>query len=124
MGSFCRAFTVLLVLAPAAEAQEPDVAFRVSLATAIVAHSMDLAETMHCRGAGVCREANPLLARFESPSGFAIGKMSIASLSLWLTAKLHEDGHRRLAYTLNVAQTVGFTWLALRNARVAREARR
>jgi len=112
-------FVALMFAASSARAQEPDTLFRLTLASAVIAHSMDLAETMHCRGALKCTEANPWLARFSSPSGFAIAKMSIATASLWATAKLRET-HRNWALAANLAQTVGFAAIAMHNAKVSR----
>lgn len=97
----------------------PDNVFRASLVAAVVAHSADLSETQNCLGSGRCKEANPWLARFKSPSGFAVAKMTVASLSLWGTAKLHES-HPRWAIAVNVAQAVGFSVIAARNARVSK----
>lgn len=108
---------VVLLIAHAARAE--DRIFRASLVSAVVAHGMDLAETQHCLGAGRCRELNPWLARFDSPSGFAIAKMGVAAGSLWATAKLHET-HPRWALLANLAQTAAFSAIAIRNARVSR----
>ena len=108
---------LLVLLAAPVSAQDPF--FRTSLVSAVVAHSMDLAETQRCLGSGRCREMNPWLLRFDSPSGFAVAKMSVASASLWATAILHET-HPRLAILANVGQTVAFSWIAVRNARQGR----
>lgn len=114
-----RTLLVVFVLLIAHAASAEDKLFRATLVSAVVAHGMDLAETQRCLGAGRCRELNPWLARVESPSGFAIAKMGLASGTLWATAKLHEL-HPRLAILANVAQTVTFSWIAVRNARVGR----
>ena len=114
-----RLATVVIVLLCASSAHAQDALFRASLVSAVVAHSMDLAETQRCLGSGRCTEANPWLARFQSPSGFAIAKMGLASGTLWLTAKLHET-HPRWALVANFAQTATFSAIAIRNARVSR----
>jgi hypothetical protein len=107
---------VLLLLIPT-EVLAQDQAFRVSLASAVVAHGADLAETQRCLGSGRCRETNPLLLRFDSPSGFAVAKMGLATVTLWVTAtKIHPE-HPRWALALNLAQTAGFALVAVHNAR-------
>ena len=96
-----------------------DTLFRASLVSAVIAHSADLAETQRCLGSGRCRETNPWLLRFDSPSGFAVAKMGVASATLWATAKIHET-HPRLAILANLGQTVAFSWIAVHNARQGR----
>lgn len=110
---------VVLALLVSAPARAEETAFRTTLVAAVVAHAMDLAETEHCLGAGKCTEVNPWLARFESPSGFAAAKMTVACLSLWATAKLHEN-HPTLAMWTNLAVASGFSAIAMHNARQVR----
>jgi hypothetical protein len=96
-----------------------DTPFRFSLVAAVAAHGSDLASTENCLGSGRCRELNPWLARFDNPATFGAVKMGVAALSLWGTAKLHES-HPRWAIAVNVAQAVGFSLVAARNARVGK----
>lgn len=114
-----KTILVVLVLLCAHAASAEDKLFRASLVSAIAAHGADLATTEHCLGSGRCRELNPFLLRFEQPAVFGAVKMGVAGLSLWATAKLH-DSHPRWAIAANVAQTVGFTWIAVRNTRAVR----
>lgn len=105
-------------------AQAEDRIFRASLATAVVAHALDTATTADCRARKVCTELNPWLLRYERPIPFAFAKTTLATLSLWATAEVYDRCEtktcRWLAIGLNVAQTVGFSWIAARNARVSR----
>lgn len=84
----------------------------ISEAAAIVGHSADLASTEHCLGARTCHELNPWLARVDSPTGFAVAKMTVASLGLWATRQIP---NKRLAVLVNVSIGVAFTVVAVRN---------
>ncbi len=113
-------FVLLFAVPASAQTADPHTSlFRASMVAAVVAHSMDLAETQRCLGAGSCREVNPWLGRFDSPSGFAVAKMSIVAAQLWLVAKLHE-GKPKTAIVINVATTALFAGIAAHNARVSR----
>lgn len=102
-----------------ARAQEHQTAVRASMVAAIVAHSMDLAETEHCLGAHKCTEMNPFLVRFTSPSGFAVAKMGVASLTLWGVAKIAEL-KPRLAILVNCVTAGAFAGIAVHNAKVTK----
>lgn len=119
----CWLVIALLCLARSSAAQERQL-FKFSLASAVVAHSMDLAETEHCLGAGKCRELNPWLLRFQSPSGFALAKMSLATGTLWITAEVFDRCESRsckwLAIGSNLGQALAFAAIAVHNRRVSR----
>ena len=121
---------VLVALAPRAEAQ--DRAFRASLVAAVAAHGADLATTEHLLGqsyrselqgrGGLYHETNLYLGHVSAnPLAFGIVKMGTAAGGLWLIAKLHDAGHRRLAIALNLAQTVALTAAATHNYRIGRQ---
>ncbi len=116
-----RALIVLVALLVASSASAQDQIFRASLASAVVAHAMDLATTEHCLGAKTCTETNAALSRFTTqPIAYAGVKMGVAALSLWGTAKLHET-HPKLATAINLGVTALFTGVAVHNTRVIRE---
>jgi hypothetical protein len=110
---------VLALLLCAAPAAAEDTAFRVSMVAAISAHGADLSATSFCIGAGLCRELNPFLGRFENPAVFGAVKSGIAGLQLWAVAKLHE--HRpKLAIAVNYLVAGVFVGIAAHNLRAAR----
>lgn len=88
-----------------------------SEAVAVIGHSADLASTQFCLGQGRCHETNPYLLRFSNPTGFAVAKMSVASLGLWATRKIQ---NKKLGAILNYGIGAGFAALALRNERIGR----
>lgn len=109
----------LLVALPTT-AQAQDRVFRGLLAGAVVAHGMDLSITAHCLGAGTCREANPFLRSFERrPIPLGAVKMATASLSLLAISEIHKD-HPRVGKWLLVASIVGYSAVAISNARRVR----
>lgn len=89
--------------------------FRLSAAAHIVAQAEDLAETEHCLGQGICHELNPYLARFDTPSRFAVAKFSLATGSVWLSAELFKT-HPWWAIAANTGATIGYGYIAHRNA--------
>lgn len=92
---------------------------KLTLVAALAAHGADLATTEHCLGAGLCREMNPWLARFDQPAAFGAAKMGVAALGAVVTLKIAEK-HPRWAMVLNTAITSGYTAVALHNAQVGR----
>lgn len=120
MGTPIRRSLLVLVVClwpMVAQAQQPDYVFRGLLAGTVIAHGMDLSITAHCLGAGTCREANPFLRHFESrPVPLGAVKMASASLSLWAIAEIHKD-HPKLGKWLLVASIVGYSAIAITNAR-------
>lgn len=112
----------LSLLASNSHAQ--DKVFRASLVAAVAAHGADLASTENCLGAGSCHETNPFLLRFKNPVAFGAVKMGTAGLALWVTAKVHDAHHERIAILMNLITTVGLSYVAGHNARVANEPRR
>jgi hypothetical protein len=96
-----------------------DTAFRASMVAAVVAHAADLSVTQRCLGSGRCREVNPWLGRFQQPIPFAVAKMTVASLGLWASAKLHER-HPRWALALNIGVAGAYTAITVHNSRVAK----
>lgn len=119
---------VLLVSAPHAYAQDTGqqtsprftYAYRASELAVLTGHAFDLAATQHCLGAGSCREMNPWLARYSSPTRFTAGKFGIAIVQLWATRKLRDAGHPKIAIVTNFAIAGGFTALGIRNERLTR----
>jgi hypothetical protein len=110
---------VLALVLCASPVAAQDTAFRVSMVAAIAAHSADLGATAFCIGAGLCRELNPFLGRFENPAVFGAVKGGIAGLQLWAVAKLHE--HKpKLAITVNYVVAGVFSGIAAHNLRVSR----
>jgi len=106
-----------LILSASTAHAEEDRLFRVSLVAAMAAHGADLASTEFCLGEGTCRETNKALARFSTqPATFGAVKMGIAALSLWGTAKLH-DNHPKLATAINFGVTAFFSGVAVYNGR-------
>lgn len=118
-----RILIVLVLLAFASTVHAQDQIFRASLAAAVVAHALDTATTVDCRARKVCTEANPWLARYERPIPFALGKTTVATLTLWATAAIYERCESRKctwsAIGLNIGQTVAFSFIAAHNARVS-----
>jgi len=120
------AVLVLLTSAPLVYAQGPGssprftYAYRASELAVLTGHAFDLAATQHCLSAGTCREMNPWLARYSSPTRFTAGKFGIAIVQLWATRKLREGGHPKLAIVTNFAIAGGFTALGIRNERLTR----
>lgn len=119
---------VLLVSASHAHAQDTgqptsprfNYAYRASELAVLTGHAFDLAATQHCLGAGSCRELNPWLARYSSPTTFTAAKFSLAIVQLWTTRKLREHGHPKLAITANFALAGAFAALGVRNERLTR----
>ena len=120
MKSRMLALAVLLLLPSPARADEQSV-FRASLVAAIAAHGSDLATTEYCLGAKTCHETNPFLLRFDNPIAFGAVKMGSAGLALWVTAKVHDAHHERIALLMNMVTTVGLGMVAAHNARIASE---
>jgi hypothetical protein len=87
-----------------------DTAFRASMVAAVVAHAADLSVTQRCLGSG---------RRFQQPVPFAVAKMTVASLGLWASAKLHER-HPRWALALNIGVAGAYTAITVHNSRVAK----
>ena len=118
----------LLLLAISTDVQaQGRILFRLTAGGAVVGHALDTATTMFCRGEGSCTEANPWLARYQNPIPFATGKTVVAVGSIWATAAIYDRCEnprcKWAAIGLNVAQTVGFTWIAIRNDRFRRQGR-
>lgn len=122
----------LLILCAAPTAQAQDRTFRASLVAAVAAHGMDLATSMDLIGQSRAvermgqprryREMNPYLGHAsENPLVFGLVKMGTAAGSLWLTAKIHDAGHRKIAIVMNVAQTVALSAVAAHNYRIGRD---
>lgn len=86
----------------------------ITFAFAVTAHGLDLGTTMNCIGAGTCREANHLLARFKNPIAFSAAKMGVASASEIGIYKLSQN-HRKLAIIANLAIGSAFTAVAVHN---------
>ena len=98
--------------------------YRLSFASAVVAHGADLSTTAWCLGKATCVEANPALGwASDKPIPLAVVKMGTAAGLLLIT---HRIGRSRpkLAMWLNVAQTVAFSALAVRNSRFSNEDQR
>jgi hypothetical protein len=83
----------------------------------VLGHSADLAATQRCLGSGRCHETNPWLLRFQRPTGFALAKMSVASVGLWATRKIP---NKTIGAIVNYSIGVGFCAIAVRNERVGR----
>ena len=124
-------FVIALALVTPAAASAQDAAFRASLVAAVAAHGADLATTEHLLGRSSQAtlsgqpapfyEANPYLGHFTAnPLAFGLVKMGTAAGVLWLNAKLHDSGRRRLAIGLNVAQVVVLSAVAAHNYRIGR----
>ena len=107
----------LLLWASSVQAQ--DRAFRASLVAAVAAHGADLATTEWCIGRGTCHESNPWLARFDHPAAFGVAKMGTAAMTLWLTAKIKDAGHPKVATWMNVVTTGLLAGVAAHNSRIA-----
>lgn len=106
-----------LILSASTAHAEEDRLFRISMVAAMAAHGADGYSTMYCLGAGKCRETNAFLVRFaERPALFGATQIGIAALSLWGTAKLHEN-HPRLATAINFGVTAFFSGVAVYNTR-------
>lgn len=103
-----------------AEAQS-NRALRASFVAAVAAHTADITTTAYCLGARTCREANPALRWAESrPVALGLTKGAMAGALQLIPYHLQKRGHRKAAFWFNVGQAVGFTALAIRNARHGR----
>jgi hypothetical protein len=113
-----------IVLLSPRESAAKDLIFRVTLGSAVVAHSLDLSSTVDCRARKTCREVNPWLLRYERPIPFALGKTTLSTLTLWATAEIYERCQSKTcrwsAIGLNIAQTVAFSAIAAHNTRVGK----
>lgn len=97
-------------------------ALRASFVTAIAAHTADITTTAYCLGARSCREMNPALRWTESrPVVLGLAKGAMAGALQLIPYHLQKRGHRKAAFWFNVGQTIGFTALAIRNARHGRQ---
>ena len=113
------ALLLLLLLWAAPAAAQSETAFRASFVTAIAAHGADLSTTAWCRGANTCVEVNPVHRWAQnSPVKLGLSKMGIAGALQLAPYWLHRKGHKKAAFWFNVGQTVAFTGLAIRNARL------
>lgn len=108
---------LLLLLASPASAQS---LHTVSEWAVLTGHAMDASSTMHCLGAGRCRELNPWLARYERPVTFTAAKFGLAAAQLWATRKMKAAGHPKWATAMNFAIAGAFVAIAVRNERVGR----
>lgn len=113
---------VILIASCRTVAAEPirDKVFTASEWAVFTAHALDASATMHCLGAGRCTEANPWLARYESPLAFTGAKFGVGLVQVWITRKLYRAGHPRIATVANVAVAGAFTSIAIRNQRIGR----
>ena len=100
---------------------------KASFVFAIAGHGADLASTEHCLGAGKCREANPWLARYDSPVRFGVAKMLVAGGSEWGLyeyVKPRGDGKDKrraiVGVVMNGALGATFLSIGMRNARQTR----
>ncbi len=99
---------------------QSDRAFRLSFVGAIAAHTADITTTAYCLGQRTCHEVNPALKWAEHrPLALGLTKGATAGAMQLIPYWLDKKGHRRWAFVINVAQTVGFTALAIRNARLS-----
>lgn len=105
---------------PAAAGPIRDKVFTASEWAVFTAHALDASTTMHCLGAGRCTEANPWLARYESPIAFTGAKFGVGLVQVYLTRKLYRAGHPRLATATNWIVAGAFTSIAIRNQRIGR----
>lgn len=106
---------VLLVFAATPAQAEPSPAFRALLATNVALHGADLSLTMHCLGAGTCRELNPVMRSLaDHPAWFGATKMGIAALSTWAKVKIYKR-NRKLAWWITGAEAAGTTIVILHN---------
>jgi hypothetical protein len=100
---------------------EDSTAIHVALVAGMGAQGADLSTTMYCLGRRNCVEANPLFAPFaQKPLLAGAWKMGVAAGSAWALLKIHEK-HPKLAFWISVAQAAGYSWVAMRNARIAQE---
>ena len=111
------ALTLLLLFGGQLQTAHADSAFTVSEGFVVLGHSYDLASTQRAMGAKTGVEANPWLARFDSPLAFTTAKIPLALVQLWLVRKLH-DNHPKLATGINAATGAFFTGLGIRNQRL------
>ena len=110
---------VLILLTFSAPASAKGRTFRLSLVAAIAAHTADITTTAYCLGQGTCREANPALRWAEDkPVALGLTKGAMAGSLQLIPAYLARHGHEKWAIVFNVAQTVAFTGIAMRNARM------
>jgi hypothetical protein len=108
---------VLIASCQPASAQGLDTVYTVSEWAVLTAHSMDVASTQRCLGAGRCTELNPLLARYESPVTFTAAKFGLAAAQLWATRRMKRT-HPKIATVANFAIAAAFTSIAIRNVRI------
>lgn len=110
---------VLLWAAPAS-AQSTRV-WRITTASAITAHGLDLGTSMYCMGAQTCHEANRGLAwAQDQPMLFSTVKMGTAAGLQLLSWKLHQwkrgsRWYKDPAVWFNLTQTGVFAAIARRN---------
>lgn len=81
-------------------------------------HAIDTATTQHCLGAGVCRELNPYLGRFNNPIAFTTAKIGVGIIQLYLTRRLARIENPKLAAVVNFAVTSALTSVAIHNQRL------
>jgi hypothetical protein len=111
---------VLSLWALPVSAQTFDRIYTVSEWAVLTGHGMDTASTMHCLGAGKCRELNPWLARLSNPVGFTAAKFGLAAAQLIVTRRMKAAGHPKWAAVTNYAIAGAFVGIALRNQAVGR----
>jgi hypothetical protein len=113
-------FALLILLASPASAQTFEKVYTVSEWAVLTGHAMDTASTMHCLGAGKCRELNPWLARLSNPVGFTAAKFGLAAAQLIVTRRMKAAGHPKWAAVTNYVIAGAFVGIALRNQSVGK----
>lgn len=110
------AVMLALMAAPVAAEDRP-LWYDASEAVAVIGHSVDLAATQNCLGAGRCRELNPWLGRYDNPVAFAAAKMTVASVGLWVARKIP---NKTLGAMVNYGIGAAFVAIGARNERIGR----
>jgi len=98
--------------------------YRASQITSATAQASDLATTMYCMGAKLCTEANPWLARYKNPVGFAVAKTTVAAGSLILLDHYAQRGKKEkvIVTITNFAIGGAFFYIASHNLRTIERA--
>lgn len=115
MRLFLAVVTLIGLISGAQPAHAGDLAYDASEALVVIGHAADGYSTQRCLGAGRCAELNPFLARFDQPVAFAVSKTALAAGQLYLTRRLRDSGHHRLALILNLSIGSSFLALGIRN---------
>jgi hypothetical protein len=110
-----------LIVWPVTVSAQPAWATHLAIGGYVTSASADLAVTTYGLGAGIFREANPILRPFEhDPLGMALVKMGVGSVVSYVLIKRRSS---KATFWLSVGLTALNSWMAVRNSRLVQEAR-